>query len=432
MKMDRFKNVAALIGVTLFISGCGSSSDSQPSETTNKINNSVETITQSYKVADTNQQKCFDSNGIQITCSNTGQDGSYITNVPSYSINNSYIVTDNITALMWTKSADINNDGYIDVSDKKSQTQAVSYCQELSLEGYDDWRLPDIKTLYSLMDFSGGDPSGYNGTDTSELKPFIDNSVFEIGYGDTSAGERVIDAQWATTTKYVSTTMNGDETMFGLNLADGRIKGYPVQTHGSDKLFYVQCVRENENYGKNSFKDNGDDTITDNGTNLTWQKNDNANKVDWDGALSYCENLTLGGSSFWRLPNAKELHTIVDYTKSPDTDNSPAIDTEFFNSSSIINEEGEDDFGSYWSSTTHKTYTNQGSSAVYISFGRALGYMNNQWLDVHGAGAQRSDPKDISLLNTNDPSYTIVGDTITHGPQGDVVRGMNFVRCVRD
>jgi hypothetical protein len=43
-------------------------------------------------------------------------------------------------------------------------------------------------------------------------------------------------------------------------------------------------------------------------------------------------------------------------------------------------------------------------------------------LDVHGAGAQRSDPKD------GDPADYPNG----HGPQGDVIRINNFVRAVRN
>ena len=43
-------------------------------------------------------------------------------------------------------------------------------------------------------------------------------------------------------------------------------------------------------------------------------------------------------------------------------------------------------------------------------------------LDVHGAGAQRSDPK------TGDAGRFPRG----RGPQGDVIRIDNFVRCVRD
>jgi len=316
-----------------------------------------------------------------------------------------------------------------------SMTDAQSYCDTLTLGGQNDWRLPDIKSIYSLMDFGGTDPSGFDGTDTSLLTPFIDDSIFAFGYGDTGSGERVIDAQWATTTQYVSTTMNGDETMFGLNLADGRIKGYGLVLMGSEKKFYVQCVRGNEEYGKNNFVDNGDETISDKATNLMWQKGDSTTPLDWDSAISYCEALSLATHTDWRLPDAKELQSIVDYSRSPDTTASPAIDG-LFDSTSFTNEAGAKDWGYYWSNTTHENYNGMGASAVYVSFGRALGYMNGSWLDVHGAGAQRSDPKDISKINTNDTAYTVVTDAnanqaITHGPQGDLLRGQNFVRCVR-
>ena len=52
-----------------------------------------------------------------------------------------------------------------------------------------------------------------------------------------------------------------------------------------------------------------------------------------------------------------------------------------------------------------------------------LGYMDGSWRDVHGAGAQRSDPKD------GDPAdYPVLG----MGPQGDAQRVFNYVRLVRD
>jgi hypothetical protein len=69
-----------------------------------------------------------------------------------------------------------------------------------------------------------------------------------------------------------------------------------------------------------------------------------------------------------------------------------------------------------------------GSEGIYVCFGRGLGWMemppfSNNWqlIDVHGAGAQRSDPKD------GDPKQFPHG----RGPQGDDVRILNFVRCVR-
>jgi hypothetical protein len=59
---------------------------------------------------------------------------------------------------------------------------------------------------------------------------------------------------------------------------------------------------------------------------------------------------------------------------------------------------------------------------MYVAFRRGLGYMNGEWIDVHGAGCQRSDPKQ------GDPDDYPTG----MGPQGDARRIDNFVRLVRD
>ena len=52
-------------------------------------------------------------------------------------------------------------------------------------------------------------------------------------------------------------------------------------------------------------------------------------KLDWSEALKWAEGLKYGGHTDWRLPNIKELQSIVDYTRSPDTTSSPAIDPVF-------------------------------------------------------------------------------------------------------
>ena len=68
--------------------------------------------------------------------------------------------------------------------------------------------------------------------------PFINTTYFDFAYGDTSAGERTIDAQYAPVPLYVSNTANdGGNTLFGLNLADGRIKGYGLVLNGQEKVF---------------------------------------------------------------------------------------------------------------------------------------------------------------------------------------------------
>ncbi|MCU7834692.1 MAG: DUF1566 domain-containing protein [gamma proteobacterium symbiont of Taylorina sp.] len=390
-------------------------------------NNSV------YPTVDTGQSYCYDSSGTQVNCLDSGQDATYTQNPPNYTNNSDGTIIDNVTGLMWQQSPDTNGDKQVDSTDKLTQYQAELYCSNLTLANHSDWRLPDIKTMYSLIDFSGEDVSSYTGSDTNGLNPFINNNYFDFVYGDTSAGERIIDVQYATSTLYVSTTMNGDKTMFGVNMADGRIKGYGITPRNSEKTFTVQCVRRNDSYANNSFTDNNDETITDTATDLMWQKSDSSTTKEWDEAISYCEKDTTASYHDWRLPNAKELQSIVDYSRSPDTTNSAAISA-IFNATSMINEAGEKDWGAYWSSTTHKNSSGVQNSAVYINFGRALGYMNNQWMDVHGAGAQRSDPKSSSI--NLDRSFQTVADkngesAIIHGPQGDVVRINNYVRCVR-
>jgi hypothetical protein len=58
-------------------------------------------------------------------------------------------------------------------------------------------------------------------------KPFLDTNYFRFAYGDVSQGERPIDCQDWSATEYLGTTMNGNPTVFRVNFADGRIKGYP-------------------------------------------------------------------------------------------------------------------------------------------------------------------------------------------------------------
>ena len=73
---------------------------------------------------------------------------------------------------------------------------------------------------------------------------------------------------------------------------------------------------------------------------LQWQDDSDAKSVkrDFAGAKAYCEELSLSGSSDWRLPTIKELQSIVDIKKYK-----PAFKSVFKNTVS----------GDYWSSTTN-------------------------------------------------------------------------------
>ena len=385
-----------------------------------------------FPIVDTNQSLCYDNlneiDAPELGDPFYGQDANYTGNAPAYTDNNDGTITDNVTGLMWAKTCDMDGDGDIDYDDKLSYEEAMESAETFDLAGYSDWRLPSIKEQYSMIIFSGIDVSGYEG-DTEGLVPFVDTDYFDFGYGDEDAGERIIDAQMATSTLYVGTTMIDDETMFGVNFADGRIKGYPtgpMPGQTEDKQFYVYYVRGNIAYGENDFQNNNDGTITDNATGLMWTQDDSGEGLIWEDALSYADSYEFAGHSDWRLPNAKELQSIVDYTRSLQTTDSPAIDT-IFNCTQISDEGDGVNYPFYWSGTTHANMQN-GGYGCYVTFGEALGWMemppdsgNYTLLDVHGAGAQRSDPK------TGDPSDYPYG----HGPQGDVIRIFNYVRLVR-
>ncbi len=385
-----------------------------------------------YPVVDTGQERFFSATGEEIPAPDPGdpldgQDARTARNPASYTDGGNGTVTDDVTGLVWSANPDLDGDGEIDADDKLGYEEALATADELTLAGFDDWRLPTIEELYSLIDFSGLDPVGPQAPERSGLVPFIDTDHFAFAYGDESAGERTIDAQFATSTLYGGTTMGGNETMFSVDFADGRVKGYPAESlpgRPQAKRYYVYFVRGNPAYGENAFVDNGDGTITDDATGLTWSQADSGEGMDWPTALAWVQRLNEEeylGHDDWRLPDAKELQSIVDYGRGPDSTDSAAIDP-LFECTPVTNEAGEPDFGYYWTSTTHASPAEPpGENAVYIAFGRAMGYWNGEWTDVHGAGAQRSDPK------VGDPSYWPTG----RGPQGDAIRIENLVRPVR-
>lgn len=340
-----------------------------------------------------------------------GQDAGYAGLEPSYTDNNDGTITDNITGLVWQKS----------MNAKSSFATAAIIADTMQLAGYTDWRIPTIKELYSLILFSGQTATGI-----TSYKKFIDTTYFDHPLGDISIGEREIDAQTWSATKYTGLTMNGDSTVFGVNFIDGRIKGYPLYKPGTGNSVmqsgYFRMVRGNTAYGINAFVGNGDGTITDNATGLMWQGADDGVARDWEDALAYCEDLTLANHSDWRLPNTKELQSIVDYNRSPSKTHSPAIDP-LFSTTSISDPDGvAGQYPYFWTSTTHLDGMNANKAAAYIAFGEAQGKMNNNLIDVHGAGAQRSDPKSGDASSY--PQY--------FGPQGDVLYVYNYARCARD
>ncbi|WP_208889304.1 DUF1566 domain-containing protein [Polaribacter sejongensis] len=330
---------------------------------------------------------------------------------------------------------------------------ARDYVENLELGGYDDWRMPTLKELYSISDFSTG-------------WPYLDTNYFSL-----VNNERVDKSEqyWAIE-KYVGHTEEGGYTAaFGVNHATGHIKAYPGEAPegrgdhkgpppmgkrdannqgsadqkaspsrdveqdgkntaghrppppgngerptGNPMLKHVRAVRGSI-YGINDFEDNGNQTITDNATGLMWAKNDSKKGLDWKSSLKYAEESELAGHSDWRLPNVKELQGIVDYSYAPGAKDTsldrPAIDP-IFNISEIKNENGDKDYPYFWTSTSARFQKGKPYYyAWYVAFGKAV---NAEGLDFHGAGSVRFDTK-----HENGPA----------GEGGE--RYYNYVRLVR-
>lgn len=124
-----------------------------------------------YPIVDTGQERCYD-NWREIVYPKSGkvffgQDAQYLGSQPAYRDNGDGTATDRVTGLMWQK----------DPGPKKTYRDAVAGAFTSRVGGHDDWRLPTIKELYSLILFNGMDPDTRSES-SSDLHPFIDADHF--------------------------------------------------------------------------------------------------------------------------------------------------------------------------------------------------------------------------------------------------------------
>lgn len=408
MKISR--SILSTLGLVLAIGIGGSTYAADSSDSPTQL---------TYPIIDTGMTRCYD-NTKQIDCPNSGeafygQDGSYQGLQPAYKDNGDGTVTDLNTGLMWQKTTAAKSDS---LDGRMTWYEGEEHAKNLKLGGHTDWRVPSVKELISIVDANGvmGDKT-----------PYFDGDYFDFSYGPENIdGYRWIDVQVISSTSYISTSVLFSDWWVGFdekeiepgkmyrapsflsyNFSDGRIKSYPKEGHPylGTPTWVFRGVR-GPAYGQNNFVDNGDGTISDLATGLMWQKADDGKTRNWEESLAYAENLQMAGHSDWRLPNQKELHSIVDYGYIP------AIDPIFYIS---------DPKAWFWSSTPFIDMVGQ---AVYIAFGKATGKISaspEDEYDVHGAGAMRSDPV------AGDPDCCLEG----RGPQNDTIRIYNYSRAVR-
>jgi hypothetical protein len=312
-----------------------------------------------FKLPATGQTTCYDTNGNVISCAGTGQDAVYHINPMSFTDNGDGTVTDNNTGLMWQQQENPASYNWYQATGtydgtSNNTTPPVNVCGTLNLPSttsYTDWRLPTEKELMSIVDYS----IPYSG-------PTLNTNYFPNAHSD---------FYWA-----ISPVANNNGNAWSVDFGFGDV-GYAAET----TTYYVRCVRSGISAPTPRFTSNSDGTTTDNYTGLMWQQSPASAAVSWSSALSYCQGLSLGNSSYtdWRLPNVKELESITDDTKS-----GLVVDTDYFpGAQSAV----------YWSSTT-----------VTPNFD---GYNSDAW-----------------TVNFNDGSVYYLGNKIASSPS-------NVAMCVR-
>ncbi len=254
------------------------------------------------KTKSSNAPKRYIKKAVQMSYE-AGDDGSYFLGVePNYSTN-AGIVTDNITSLMW------QDDGSV---------QSSNDCASLGLGGYDDWRVPTLEELYSI-------------TELNRAKPAMDLNVFK----NTPIGDNI---------RYSNSTF--DKVFLEQN--------YGLTTvNQNEKEAVIRCIRGSSN--KATFeRDSKTGVVLDYSTNLTWDDFNYPIRKEYNKSIEYCEELILGRYDDWRVPNIRELETLIDRSHRGGTSvMSPLFlnmsRVRIWSSSTVIDSEGKDAFiGGYF------------------------------------------------------------------------------------
>jgi len=120
-------------------------------------------------------------------------------------------VSDNATGLMWAES---------DNGEAVDWEKALAFAQNSTLSGYSDWRLPTIKELNSIVDYS-----------KSQYEAFINENYFQITQTTDPLGGSWYAYFWSSTTLIDGSGDRANYQTFGRSLAN--YSGELIDAHGA-------------------------------------------------------------------------------------------------------------------------------------------------------------------------------------------------------
>ncbi len=297
-----------------------------------------EVFTGTVSLSRTGQTGCWDTNGNPCTCGASGcsgLDGGSQAGVawpnPRFSDNGNGTMMDNLTGLIWAKSP---------LTLLRTWADALSYADNLALGGHDDWRLPNINELESLVNAQEPDQAAWlNARGFINVQPnyYWSSSTYTgatgyAWYADMADGKINYTNHSKTDSWYAWPVRSGrqdlPDTDFPANpWKTGQTASYDPVDDGAFQMGAMTPVSVR-------FTDNGDGTVTDNLTGRMWLKDANCMNTyysasfpsgfgRWQVALEMIEGINDGtyascsaGYTDWRLPNRKELHSLADFSQS--------------------------------------------------------------------------------------------------------------------
>jgi hypothetical protein len=341
-----------------------------------KNENQVASVNQenyySYPNPKTGQTGCWDQAGGPVACAASGQDGEYQKGVtraytgPTQHATypNDYTTTDEATGLMWKSCSQgqtgANCSGVAVTLDWTTAQTGVGGCNELNAmnsgagyAGRTDWRLPIVVELRTILDLSG--------INLNNTVPRINTTAFP----NTMAGAGNAGTYWTST--------NSATGFYPFNVDFSSAFTTAFITPATP--LNVRCVSGIPSFRVYEYTDNGDLTITDHKTSLTWQKCTNGQSGQscagsggagqWDFSVAYCNSLVLS-SKKWRLPSANELEDFLNYLK---FDANPRVDLSYFPNTPPSN--------LYWSSTTSTAIAGLNLKIIFGSNGNINANVGN-------------------------------------------------------
>lgn len=225
-------------------------------------------------------------------------------------------VTDSQTGLVWTRSAQASETGL-------SWPEALELTAAMNRDGhhgFTDWRLPNRRELYSLIDHARREPALPDG------HPFVDVWSGKCWTSTSSARGRAY-AWWV--------EFSGGRMFFGRKTDDAVV--WPVRGE-SDRLFAtgqkacfdaagdpVECsgtgqdgeLRMGLAWPEDRFAPDGAGGVLDRMTSLVWLGNADLTgaMVDFEAAQRAVADLAAGTGLAWRLPEIMELESLTDCSR---------------------------------------------------------------------------------------------------------------------